>query len=217
MRSPSLNSLADMVISKVQSGLKSVSNHGLSKFQIKDEIILTRNRLMVDAVTKGLIDIAQLRQDVIIEKFTQNKESKISNKKAISSDIPEVFMIPNFESIEYVGSTDGYESFKLVTGKSNQFINHDRFTKNAPTAWVRVKEVVIYNDNPRRLLLRYVLNNPMDIAEYDKSFNDDSPFPLCSAFADMIVGNIVNDYMRQYRMANPQANNQIEINQSPEQ
>jgi hypothetical protein len=33
----------------------------------------------------------------------------------------------------------------------------------------------------------------------------------------MIVGNIVNDYMRQYRMANPQANNQIEINQSPEQ
>lgn len=217
MKSPSLNALADIVISKVQSGLKSVSNHGLSKSQIKDEIILTRSRLMVESVSKGLIDIVQLRQDVLITSFFQHKESKVSNKKAISADIPEVFLIPNFDSVEFVGSTDGYESFKVVTGQSNQHINYDRFSKNAPTAWIRTKKVVIYNDNPTRLLLRYVLNNPMDLSEFDKSFNDNSPFPICSAFADMIVGNLVNDYIRYYRFANPQPNNQIEINQSPQQ
>jgi hypothetical protein len=217
MKSPSLNSLADMVISKVQSGLKSVSNHGLSKSQIKDEIVLTRNRLMVESVAKGLIDVAQLRQDVLITKFVQHTESKISNKKAISAPIPEIFLVPNFDSVEYVGSTDGYESFKVVTGLANQYINHDRYSKNAPTAWVKSKEVVIYNDNPTRLRLRYILNNPMDLSEFDKSFTDNSVFPVCSAFADMIVGNIVNDYLRHYRLANPQPNNQIEINQSPQQ
>ena len=213
MNSPSLNQLADIVISRVQSGLKSVMNHGLSKSQIKDEILLTRNRLMVEAVAKGLVDIKQIYQNVLIEKFFQHEESKISNKKAIYAPIPEIFFVPNMESVEYIGSTDGYESFKVVTGTTNQFLNYDRYTANAPTAWVQSKKVVIYNANPNRLLIRAVLNNPRDLP----TFSDNSPFPICSAFADMILGNLINDYLRNYRLANPQPNTQVEINQQPQQ
>lgn len=168
---------------------------------------------MVESVAKGLIDIQQLYQDLILEKFYAHVESRVSNKKAIYADIPEIFFIPNMESVEYIGSTDGYESFKIVTGKANQQIEFDRFTANAPTAWPKSEKLVIYNANPKRLLFRAIFNNPRDLPSYD----DNKPFPLCNAFGDMIVGNLVNDYIRNYRLGNPQPNNQVEINQAPQQ
>ena len=172
---------------------------------------------MVESVAKGLIDVNQIRQNILIEKFLQHEESKVSNQKAIYAPIPEIFMIPNFESIEYVGSTDGFEGFKVVTGTANQHISNDRYTAKAKTAWIQSQKVVIYNANPTRLLIRAILNNPRDLSAFNKSFTDNSPFPVCNAFGDMIIGNIVNDYLRHYRLANPQPNTQVEINQQPQQ
>jgi hypothetical protein len=217
MRNPSLNDLADMIISQVQSGLKSVTNHGLSKSQVKDEIVLCRARMLPEALAAGLINAQQLYQDFLIEKFYQHEESKVSNRKAIYGDIPEVMEIESISPVEYLGSTDGYEGFKVVTGKQNQFISHDRYSKHEPTGWIKNKRVIIYNDNPKRLLLRAIFSNPRDLATYNKTYSDDSSFAVCNALSDMIVGKLVNDYMRYYRMANPQPNNQIEINQAPNQ
>lgn len=217
MKNPSLNDLADMIMSQVQSGLKSVTNHGLSRSQIKAEIMQVRARMIPEAVSSGLINVRELYQDYLIEKFYNHPESKVSNKKAIYAEIPTVMEIDSINPVEFLGSTDGYESFKIVTGRTNQFINNERFTADVPTGWITGNKVVVYNDNPKRLLLRAIFPNTTEVFSADKSYTDDKPFSVCNALGDMIVGKIVNDYMRYYRFSNPQPNTQVEINQQPKQ
>lgn len=215
MKNTSLNDLADMIISQVQSGLKSVTNHGLSKSQVKDEIIQVRDRMLPEAIANGLINTQQLYQDLIIEKFERHGESEVSNKRALVAVIPEILELELIETVEYIGSTDGYEGYKVIKGKSNQFLSYDRYTAKVPVAWIKSKKILIYNDNPRRLLIRAIFSNPRDLGEFDPQYGDSKPFPSCNALKDMIVGKIVNDYYRYYRMANPQPNTQTEINQTP--
>lgn len=217
MKNPSLNDYADMIISQVQSGLKSVNNHALSRSQIKDEFIQNRERLIPEAIAGGLVNPQMLYQDLLLEKFEKYPESAVSNRRALSANIPQVLELETIRSVEYLGSTDGYEGFKVVTGTMNQFVSHDRFTKNVATGWLKGTKIVVYNSPHKRLLLRAIFSNPRDLTAFDPiKYSDDKPFPVPPALGDMIVGKIVNDYYRYYRMANPQPNTQTEFNQQPQ-
>lgn len=218
MKNPSLNDYADMIISQVQSGLKSVSNHGLSRSQVKDEFIQARERMIPEAIAGGLVNPQMLYQDLILEKFEKYPESAVSNRKATYTSIPQVLEIETIRSVEFLGSTDGFEGYKVVTGTMNQFVGYDRFTSKAPTGWIKGNKIVVYNGLHNRLLLRAIFSNPRDLQAFDPvKYSDDRPFAVPPSLGDMIVGKLVNDYYRYYRMANPQPNTQTEINQQPQQ
>jgi hypothetical protein len=218
----SLNQLADMITNDVKAGLKSVSNVSFSQEQLKDRIVLTANRMIPELKRKHELDIESISQSITSLKFKKefinlspaSEFQKKQGQKVLTAKIPKLLFFDGFKPVVYFGETEFHSPFKVIYGSRFAYSKYDLYSKKKPTVWIKEDICRIVNppaDNTSKFTLQGVFENFRALYEFKEcAINDDSPFPVPAYLKDMIVGKIVNDYMRHYAMSGAFPNNQTD-------
>lgn len=206
----SLNKLADQVLNSVMAGLKGTTNHPLSRRQIKDELVQLRNRLAEEKFSARRLDAEPLMQTIntIPLKSTRVRIEGIGDEEYVyTGELPQLLRFQGFQPIKYFGLSDRFYPFKLVEGPNFRFFQHDRFTGLYPTVHVEGRRFTIYNSYSlmlKKASVRAAFEDPRDCRVFEGvSIDDDSPFPMSDAIADMAIGKLVESYIRYNRTQQP--------------
>ena len=219
MEDISLNKIADMIINSVYSGLKAVNSYSLSKDQVKDEVILLRNRLGAEYIAQGLLDMSTMTQTINCLELTPKDikdccdEKPTSEDKVFHADIPRLMMTKGACPITFVGTADKKVWFKVTTSPDFIYrLKYDKFTRKKPLVWINNNDLWLFNapktlKATREISIIGAFENPNSVNSYKCcKFDDDSPFPSPPMLIDRIVGKLVEDYIRYYRFSVPMPN-----------
>lgn len=222
----SLNAIADIIINSVYSGTKGVANISLSKDQVKDEINLARNRMILDLHRKYALETEGLYQDITCLKATKKDirqacpvdDTAQKEHKVLAVEIPRLLHIPRMNPIKYLGNSNRQVEWKYFWGNDFIYRQYDKYAKNAPVAWVNNTTIWLINPPDflkKQITIQAIFENPRDLVEYNCcKASDNDPYPVPPTIVDMITGKLINDYLRYYRMQNPQANTGNEFTDS---
>ena len=214
----SLNAIADIIINSVYSGTKGVANISLSKDQVKDEINLARNRMILDLHRKYALETEGLYQDITCLKATKKDIRQAcpvdvtaqDEHKVLAVEIPRLLHIPRMNPVKYLGNSNRQVEWKYFWGNDFIYRKYDKYAKNAPVAWINNTTIWLINPPDflkKQITIQAIFENPRDLSAYNCcKASDNDPYPVPPTIVDMITGKLINDYLRYYRMQNPQAN-----------
>lgn len=208
-----LDKIADMISNSVMAGLKGVTNFAFSKEQLRDEVIISSNRFLQDLALKGMLSSEGLYQDInCIELECKDIgeccEIDTYEKVLMSvNPLPKIFHITGIKPIMYLGLPGKNKNFELTTQLISGEYNKYTFSGQVglTTAYINNNHHVIVR-NPPSNELKYIstsaiFENPEDVYNYEcMCTNVEKPFQRPQWLIDQVVGKLVNDYMRYYRM-----------------
>jgi len=208
----SLNQIANQVLNDVYSGLKGPNNFSISLQQIKDSFAQKRNREIFDLYATGHFDIEPFCQTIpklpIAKKDFSGVVGYSTNRLEYYAEIPEVLHMAGFNPVLYASAMDKAFPFKIIFGRDIFSALHERYTGSRPTIWIQDKSLWLLNPpiaNIQHITLRAILENPKALnGVAGQRFVDDDPYPAPGAVIDVIRSKMVFDYIKQYRLGNPQ-------------
>lgn len=206
----SLNKLADQVLNSVMAGLKGTTNHPLSKRQIKDELIQLRNRIAEEQFNARKLDAEPLMLSIDTLPVKSGRvriEGRDDEEHVMTGELPQLLRFRGFNPIKYFGLADRFYPFKIVEGPNFRFFLHDRFSSLYPTVHVEGRRFTIYNTYSlmvKKVALRAAFEDPRECRIFEGvQIDDDAPFPMSDAIADMAIGKLVESYIRYNRSQQP--------------
>lgn len=207
----SLNQIGSQILNAVYAGLKGPSNFAVSIEQIKDEVIQERERQAKALAGAGTYIRESFAQNIpkltLIETDMSGIPGYDSNRKVLWAKIPELIYAYGFKPVLFVTVPNYGAYFKVVYGNDFFYVSNDRYTANAPTIWIKDTDLYLLNPptvNTKTLAARMVFENPRALnGMYGILISDDDPFPAPADVVSAIRNKLVNDYLRQYRLANP--------------
>lgn len=209
----SLNDIASQVLNGVLGGLKGPHNFSVPLDQIKDEVAQYRNRFIQQLQAGGIFEPEQFRQTIkklpLVKKDFADTQGINTSRKEYWAQIPELLHIRGVQPIAYVSVMDkSVIPFKIIFGSDIYFAKNDRWSSKAPTIWVEDKSLWLLNPpvpNIQFITFRALLENPRSINGIaGQTFMDDDPYPIPGHIVSEIRDKMVWDYIKQYRLANPQ-------------
>jgi len=214
----SLNSIADIIINSVYSGGKGIANISLSKDQVKDEINLARNRFILQLHGQYQLDQEGLFQDITCLKAVKKDIRKVcpidlkaeEEHKVLCVTIPKLLHIPRLNPIKYLGNSNRQVEWKYFWGNDFIYRDTDKYAKNSPVAWVNGNDIWLFKPPQfikKQITIQAIFENPRDLSAFNCcEASDNDPYPVPPTIVDMITGKLINDYLRYYRLQNPQPN-----------
>lgn len=210
-----LNELADIVINSVYGGLKAPANISLSKDQVKDEINLCKNRIISDFLKNKIpFDPEELYVRIPISFEEEDMGGGIDTDLDYpTATIPPLMYMSGLKTVRRVSYKDSLKPMKVVFGNVYAFSRYDKYTGKVPTAWINgtILRVLHPPKNLRKADLYAIPSDPRQVYPYN-DHDDNHPFPMSADLADRVTGKLINDYLRYYRMQNPQPNTGADIN-----
>lgn len=209
----SLNEIASQVLNGVLGGLKGPHNFSVPISQIKDEVAQNRNRFIAQLQAAGMLDPEQFRQTIkklpLQKKDFALTEGVNTSRKEYWAEIPELLHVAGIQPIAYVSVMDkGVMPFKVIYGTDIYYASRDRYSAKAPTIWVEDRNLWLINPpipSIQNITFRALLENPRSINSISgQRFMDDDPYPIPGHIVSEIRDKMVWDYIKQYRMTNPQ-------------
>jgi hypothetical protein len=208
----SLNDIATQIVNAVYAGLKKPSNYSLSIEQVKDEFAQARNRFIETQVMSGVFEAEPFRQTIpklpVSKKDFSGIPNFSTNRQEFHASIPEIMHFPGLRSVGYVAAINKVIPFKIVVGNDIFYVLKDKYTGSRPTAWIQDTNLWLLNppiQNIQYVVMRAIFENPRSLnGVAGMKFVDDDPYPVPGSVIDAIRNKMVNDYIRQYRMANVQ-------------
>lgn len=208
-----LNEIADQILNAIYAGLKGPSNFSISRQQIKDEFSQARNKKIAELMSGNQFDPEPFRQT--IHKIALTKKDFVfesglsSTRKAHYAEIPELLHMKGIDPIGFVSVMDKTGiPFKKIYGSDIYYALRDRHSAKAPTIWVQDKSLWLLNPpiaNIQFITFSGLLENPRALNGIaGNKFIDDDPYPIPGFVIEMIRKEMVYDYIKQYRLANPQ-------------
>jgi|GEM_PF-4811633 hypothetical protein len=211
-----LSNYADLVISNVYGGYKGVTNNGLSKDAVMAEFVLGSRRMIKELHAAQRLDPEDFYQTlpkIKLEKLSDLSEVPIpvnaDPKKGIIywAEIPELIWMPGLDPVDYIGPFNRF--YHYVVKKGNTFVNHaySKFHAKEPAVWVKGSKVYVMNNlkGVSILQMRALLKDPTVLLD------DDQAYPIPSEVGDMLVTKMTEQYLRYFRLMNPQPNTQNDI------
>lgn len=209
----SLNDIASQVLNAVLGGLKGPHNFSMSLEQLKDEFGQYRNRFIQELAQNNILNPEQFRQSIlklpVVKKDFANVAGVTTTRKVFWAEIPELLHINGVQPIAYVSVMDKtVYPFKVVYGNDIFYLQHETYSKNKPTIWVEDRNFWLLNPpvpNIQNVTFRALLDNPRAInGVAGQKFTDDDTYPMPGNIVSEIRDKMVWDYIKQYRMTNPQ-------------
>lgn len=211
----SLEQLAHIVINSVFSGLKGVANISLDEDQVMDEINMGRNRFAPQLLDQNQLDREGLLQSISALVLTKKDIRQVcpvetSTDKVLHTRIPKLLYMSGFVPVKYIGHESRQAEFKIFYGNEFMYRNTDKYTAKDPTVWIDGTHLWLFHPPAfikKRLSITAAFENPRDLAQYKCcEASDGDPYPMPAALADVVTSKMINDYLRYYRMQNPQPN-----------
>lgn len=214
----SITAISDIIINSVYSGGKGIANISLSQDQVKDEVNLARNRFILNLNQNYQLNPEGLYQNITCLKATKKDIRQIcpvdttteESNKILCVPIPKLLHIPRMNPIKYLGNVSRQVEWKFFWGNDFFYRRYDKYAKNDPVAWVNGTEIWLFNVPPfikKQITLQAIFENPRDLSTYNCcKASDNDPYPVPPTIVDMITGKLINDYLRYYRLQNPQPN-----------
>ncbi len=208
----SLNQIASQIRNAVYSGLKGPSNFSVSIQQLKDEFAQGVKRQISELLAAGQLDPEPFRQTILKLPVSKKDFSGVTgystNRQEFYASIPEVMHMKGLDPIGYVAAMDKVFPFKIVYGNDIFHVSRDRYSATSPTIWIQDKSLWLLHPpipNIQHITFRAILENPRAInGVAGQKFMDDDPYPAPGFVIDFVRNKMVNEYIRQYRLGNPQ-------------
>lgn len=214
------------IISNYITSDEGVTDFPVTLRQISDEVDTLRVRLMQEMDSKGLFKkpFYNFTQPILIGGINDSLKTKVDpSTRRRYVDVPRLFMLSeNRPAIAYCGGYRGEQNYRVVAGNQREWFTSDRWIGKLPT-------VVVYpspnnesyrldfrNITPSQLKFEAVFEDPSDlegINGYDgtqTSLNNGSLYPMPSGDIDIIIGKMVNSYMKTLYRHPVQANQTVD-------
>lgn len=210
-----LNEIASAIRNHISDGLSgAVANYSYSVEQLKEEIILMRNKLLFERATAGKVNLKQYYQTYpgVILNPEDISASKVltSYKRALGFTSPRIISTINDESeVVLIYTINNERSFKVYRTIEYRDHKYRQKTKRAPFVYLDttidaegfVKGWLMNTtqyESIRAITIQAVFSNPMDVP----GFNEDKEFPAPLESQNDIITALTAQYVQYYRQMN---------------
>ena len=209
-----LTQMATAVRNHVVDGLKGVSYTAFSMEQLKDEILLTAQTVLLEFSKQGILDLESYSQKIDGIKLSCDD---LLDRCEIESDICKPhFQIPELNltairPIKYIGTVDTKMTFKVYLDRDYRFHQYRLATAKAPFAWVSTTrnsaglfDVFLFNmsaySDLKFITIDAIFNNPYELleTEYFQQFSN-SDFYAPAVVQDAVITKLTEKYIKYYR------------------
>ena len=206
-----IEKLASQIINDILSGLRGYHNNiSISREQVEDEIVAYRLSILKDYFLKGIYPIKDLLMAInCIEVDCDSLErcSCADNIKNVKHfQIPQLVTQYGKQAIDYLGSIDRQNKFKIITSLTElQNLKYRRRQSNKPYVWID------FAPNSNGMLDCFIFNDPfvkyISIVAVFKDPRQLKQYQCCSenmddnvSFIDQIVKDkLTKDKVTYYR------------------
>lgn len=206
-----IEKLASQIINDILSGLRGYHNNiSISREQVEDEIVAYRLSILKDYFLKGIYPIKDLLMAInCIEVDCDSLErcSCADNIKNVKHfQIPQLVTQYGKQAIDYLGSIDRQNKFKIITSLTElQNLKYRRRQSNKPYVWID------FSPNSNGMLDCFIFNAPfvkqISIVAVFKDPRQLKQYQCCSenmddnvSFIDQIVKDkLTKDKVTYYR------------------
>jgi len=209
--------IASAIRNNVGGGLREVTNFAYSLPQLEDEIMNTRNQILLEDRAQGGVlntELFMQRIDNIVLDLVRFPVGGYSNspERVLHAKIPQLTADPSGAALSYFGPPD--MSLDFIKYYDSSFKNHrySRVIKNRPYVYIDLATDVngkhdsylfnIEGNNLQEISVRGVFLNPLSIMEEQGMFVDDVEFPAPLAVQEMIIDRLTAKYVEYYRKMN---------------
>lgn len=203
-----------------------VTDFPLSLNQIADNVDTLRVRVIEDLDSKGFFKQPFFNYTQTIDFTSTQKDSTQNNQRYV--DIPRIlFLSDGSPAITYIGAANGFQTYRKVWGLQREVHTKDRWIGSKPTAIITENglgyRIFFKNISPISLKLIAVFQNPSDLESYGyngwkTTAEGGSVYPMTSGQVDIVMGKIVDSYMRYMYRIRPQGDQAVDApQQSKEQ
>jgi len=210
-----LEQMASAIRDHIGPGLKEVDDFSYSIEQLKDEIALMRNSIILEQSKSGTLNLehfAQSKDNIDIDLRTFPLKSEHPSKRVPHIKIPRPVMTTDNSAIIYLGPAD--LSMDFVKYYDASFNNHkySRVIGNRPYCYIDLAgdgdgnvDVYIFGIESSmlsKMAVREIADNPTKVLESDGYLGDDEEFPAPGAIQDMIIDRLSKRYILYYKDRN---------------
>lgn len=209
--------IASAIKNNLEAGLKGTANYSFSMEQLEYEVISTRNAIIKQLDTQGILDKTEFVQEINCIPVDCEKLSLCCDVNTKTTTLH--FELPIFTHIEYVGTPNRDKPFKIYNN-SNFIYNKFRNSKlnKRPYVSMRINEGIQHGFlfNPPTSNIKYVsvsgiLSNPLDVNKYSCcNYNPrEDKFPAPDYVITQIIDTMTSKWSSwYYRFNNSKSNNQ---------
>ena len=206
-----IEKLASQIINDILSGLRGYHNNiSISREQVEDEIVAYRLSILKDYFLKGIYPIKDLLMAINCIEVDCNSLERCSCADNIKNvkhfQIPQLVTQYGKQAIDYLGSIDRQNKFKIITSLTElQNLKYRRRQSNKPYVWID------FAPNSNGMLDCFIFNPPfvkqISIVAVFKDPRQLKQYQCCSenmddnvSFIDQIVKDkLTKDKVTYYR------------------
>lgn len=206
-----IEKLASQIINDILSGLRGYHNNiSISREQVEDEIVAYRLSILKDYFLKGIYPIKDLLMAINCIEVDCNSLERCSCADNIKNvkhfQIPQLVTQYGKQAIDYLGSIDRQNKFKIITSLTElQNLKYRRRQSNKPYVWID------FAPNSNGMLDCFIFNAPfvkqISIVAVFKDPRQLKQYQCCSenmddnvSFIDQIVKDkLTKDKVTYYR------------------
>ena len=207
-----LEQMASAIRNNIGQGLKEVDDFIYSIEQIKDEIAIMRNAIILEQSKAGVLNLAhftQSKDNIDIDLVVFPLKSGHPSKRVPHIKIPRPVMTIDNSAILYLGPAD--LSMDFVKYYDSTFNDHkySRVIGNRPYCYIDLSgdsegnvDVYIFGIESSmlsKMAVREIMDNPVAVLESDGVFGDDEEFPSPAAIQNLIIDRVTQRYIGYYK------------------
>lgn len=207
--------MASAIRDHIGPGLKEVDDFSYSIEQLKDEIALMRNSIILEQSKNGTLNLehfAQSKDNIDIDLRTFPMNSGHPSKRVPHIKIPRPVMTTDNSAIMYLGPADLSMDFVKYYDASFNTHRYSRVIGNRPYCYIDLSgdgdgnvDVYIFGIESSmlsKMAVREVADNHTKVLESDGYLGDDEEFPAPGAVQDMIIDRLSKRYILYYKDRN---------------
>lgn len=214
-----LKAIASAIFNHVVSGLAGInSNIKISIEQLEDECLEERNRLVKEALLKGILTLDEMYLALNCVEVDCDYMSKCNTcnsifpvgEKALHFEIPPIISLVNgISTIKFIGSVDRKVKYNVYTDESYKFHKYKKRGANYPYVYL---DTTI---NARGNIDGYIFNipfvkyisvialfkDPRRLLEWDCCAENPNMYSDCGILSEQIINNLTQRYIYFYKQA----------------
>lgn len=140
----SIEQLADAIINEIYTGLRGITvNEAISREQLIDEIISERISLIQELSAKNLLSRKDLMFSIDCIEIDTDKQTKCCNDNVrdllcntLHFEIPQIITFNSVSGIEFIGSVDKQQQYRVYTDISYRFNRYSRYGAKKPFVYI---------------------------------------------------------------------------------